>query len=47
MDITADSDGLCKWQWKIEEADGKGSGRLIFTIDGVSETHFIEVRSAF
>jgi hypothetical protein len=47
MDVTADSDGLCKWQWKIEETDGKGSGRLIFTIDGASETHFIEIRSSF
>jgi hypothetical protein len=47
MDTTADSDGLCKWQWKIEETDGKGSGRLIFTIDGASETHFIEIRSSF
>jgi hypothetical protein len=47
MDVTADSDGLCKWQWKIEETDGKGPGRLVFTINGVSETHFIEIRSSF
>jgi hypothetical protein len=47
MDVTANSSGLCEWQWKIEEADGKGNARLIFTIDGVSETHFIEVRSSF
>jgi hypothetical protein len=47
LDVTADSDGLCKWQWKIEETDGKGPGRLIFTIDGASETHFIEIRSSF
>jgi hypothetical protein len=47
MDATADSDGSCKWQWKIEEMDGKGPGRLIFTIDGASETHFIEIRSSF
>jgi hypothetical protein len=47
MNVTADSSGLCEWQWKIEEADGKGNARLIFTIDGASETHFIEVRSSF
>jgi hypothetical protein len=47
MEVTADASGLCEWRWKIEEADGKGSGRLIFTVDGVSETHFIEIRSAF
>ena len=43
----ADASGLCKWKWKIDETEGKGNGRLIFTIDGISETHFIEVRSAF
>ena len=47
MDIMADINGLCEWRWKIEEAQGKGSGRLIFTIDGISETHFMEIRSAF
>jgi hypothetical protein len=47
MDTTADKDGLCKWRWKISEDEGKGPGRLIFTIDGNSETHFIEIRRSF
>jgi hypothetical protein len=47
MDTTADANGLCEWRWKIEPIQGKGSGRLIFTIDGISETHFMEIRSAF
>jgi hypothetical protein len=43
----ANPDSLCVWRWKIEETQGKGSGRLIFTIDGVSETHFIEILPEF
>lgn len=43
----ADENGKCTWRWKIEETDGKGNGRLIITIDGKSETHFIEIRSSF
>jgi hypothetical protein len=44
---TADTSGLCVWNWKIEETEGKGNGRLIFIIGHKSETHFIEIRSAF
>jgi hypothetical protein len=47
MGSIANSQGLCEWTWKIEETQGKGNGRLIFTIEGISETHFIEIRSAF
>jgi hypothetical protein len=47
MDTTADESGLCKWRWKISEEEGKGPGRLIFTINGNSETHFIEIRRSF
>jgi hypothetical protein len=47
MDTIASPNGLCEWNWKINETQGKGSGRLIFIIDGISETHFMEVRSAF
>jgi len=47
MSSTADENGKCTWRWKIEEADGKGNGRLIFTINGKSETHFIEIRRSF
>lgn len=47
MNTTADENGLCSWRWKISEEEGKGPGRLIFTIDGISETHFIEIRRSF
>jgi hypothetical protein len=45
--ITADTTGLCTWKWKVDETKGKGAGRLIFTIGGINETHFIEIRSSF
>jgi hypothetical protein len=44
---TANSGGLCVWKWQLQESDGKGKGRLIFMVNGVSETHFLEIRSAF
>ncbi|HND47759.1 MAG TPA: hypothetical protein PLL95_04325 [Anaerolineales bacterium] len=44
---TADKNGICEWRWKLEESDGRGHGRLIFTINGVSETHFIDIRPGF
>ena len=47
MDAIADADGECVWRWKLEESYGKGHGRLIFTINGVSDTHFIEIHSGF
>ena len=47
MDTAADTSGICSWTWKVDEAKGKGAGRLIFTIEGVSETHFIEIRANF
>jgi hypothetical protein len=47
METIADTDGICSWRWIVDETKGTGAGRLIFTIDGVSETHFIEVRSDF
>ena len=47
MNTTANKDGECTWRWKIDERLGKGAGRLIFTINGISETHFIEIRSSF
>jgi hypothetical protein len=45
--IVADTNGLCSWTWRIDETKGRGAGRLIFTIEGISETHFIEIRSSF
>jgi hypothetical protein len=47
MDTKADENGLCTWRWKISEEEGKGPARLIFTINGTSETHFIEIRRSF
>jgi hypothetical protein len=47
MDTIANESGICSWRWKIDETKGKGMGRLIFTIGGMSETHFIEIRSSF
>ena len=47
MSAVADAHGMCEWRWKIEESYGKGNARLIFTINGVSDTHFIEIRSGF
>jgi hypothetical protein len=47
LDETANESGLCEWRLKISEEEGKGHSRLIFTIDGISETHFIDVRPNF
>jgi hypothetical protein len=47
LDETANESGLCEWRLKISEEEGKGHSRLIFTIDGMSETHFIDVRDNF
>jgi hypothetical protein len=47
LDETANESGLCEWRLKISEEEGKGHSRLIFTINGVSETHFIDVRDSF
>jgi hypothetical protein len=46
-DTTANADGLCMWRWKMDESEGKGSGRLIFTVNGISETHFMEIFANF
>jgi hypothetical protein len=47
METIADAGGLCEWRWKLEESYGEGHGRLIFTINGVSDTHFINIRKGF
>jgi hypothetical protein len=47
METIADVGGLCEWRWKLEESYGEGHGRLIFTINGVSDTHFINIRKGF
>ena len=47
MEAVANTEGECVWRWKLEESYGRGAARLIFTIDGVSDTHFIEIHSSF
>ncbi len=47
MNTVANESGLCEWRWKVEESEGKGDGRLIFTLDGKSETHFFQILSSF
>ena len=47
MDAVADATGQCSWQWKLEPSYGKGIARLIFTINGVSDMHFLEILANF
>lgn len=47
MDTKASQDGSCTWKWKIEESYGTGDARLIFTVNGVSDTHFIQIFKEF
>lgn len=47
METIADSNGLCEWRWKIEESHRAGDARLIFTINGLSDTHFIQIFKEF
>lgn len=47
MNATADASGLCEWRWKIEESDRAGDARLIFTINGLSDTHFMQIFAGF
>ncbi|MEW6400828.1 MAG: hypothetical protein AB1649_03455 [Chloroflexota bacterium] len=47
MDTVADENRLCEWRWKLAISMGKGAGRLIFTINGMSDTHFIQIFASF
>ena len=47
METVADSNRLCEWRWKIEESHRAGDARLIFTINGLSDTHFIQIFKEF
>lgn len=47
METTAKSNGLCEWRWKIKESDTQGHARLIFTINGLSDTHFLQIFNEF
>jgi len=46
-DTISDESGLCVWKWKIGESEKRGTGRLIFTIGSISETHFLEILPNF
>ncbi len=47
MNTIADENNECVWRWKLEESYGRGSARLIFTIDGMSQTHFLQIFPEF
>lgn len=47
MDTIADETGECIWRWKLEESYKKGTARLIFTINGISQTHFLQILENF
>ena len=44
---TANEMGLCSWSFVIEEAERKYDARLLIYVDGVSETHFMEIRKGY
>jgi hypothetical protein len=47
MNTIADENDECVWRWKLEESYGRGSARLIFTINGISQTHFLQILESF
>lgn len=47
MDTIADENGECVWRWKLQESYKKGTARLIFTINGVSQTRFLQILENF
>ncbi|GEM_PF-1062168 len=47
MDTIADENGDCVWRWKLEESYKKGTARLIFTINGISDTRFLQILESF
>lgn len=47
MDTVADKNGECVWKWKLEESYKKGTARLIFTINGMSQTRFLQILESF
>ncbi|MBX3037943.1 MAG: hypothetical protein KF758_13620 [Anaerolineales bacterium] len=47
MNTIADENGDCIWRWKLEESYKKGTARLIFTINGISDTHFLQILENF
>jgi hypothetical protein len=47
MDTIANEKGECIWRWKLEESYKKGTARLIFTINGISDTRFLQILENF
>jgi len=47
LDTIADENGDCVWRWKLEESYKKGTARLIFTINGISDTRFLQILENF
>ncbi|MBL8050354.1 MAG: hypothetical protein JNM46_03955 [Anaerolineales bacterium] len=47
MDTIANENGDCVWRWKLEESYKKGTARLIFTINGMSQTRFLQILENF
>lgn len=47
MNTIAGKNGECVWRWKLEESYKKGTARLIFTINQISETHFLQILESF
>jgi len=47
MDTIAGENGDCVWRWKLEESYKKGTARLIFTINGISDTRFLQILESF
>jgi hypothetical protein len=47
MNTIANENGECVWRWKLEESYKKGTARLIFTINGISQTHFLQILESF
>lgn len=47
MNTVADENGECVWRWKLEESFKKGTARLIFTINGISDTRFLQILENF
>lgn len=47
MNAVADENGDCVWRWKLEESFEMGTARLIFTINGISDTRFLQILESF
>jgi hypothetical protein len=39
----ANSQGRCSWEWHVSGNTGAGGGRLVVSMNGITETHEVEV----